>query len=689
MRKDEGPEGRARSCNNANRRSSRSRERLYPLTPTQRDLYLDAVLQEDPCVYNLGFLLPLGSDLRPGLWQDAVSLVVNHDPLFRVRIVEERGEVGQIVDPSVTVPNHFVDLSHAAAQSSTPEMLVEAQRREPFDLARGPLFRALLYRQGSGQYHAGLVTSHLVFDGFSAKEFFQRLSSVYGQLAKGKDPTTVAAPSFFQYLGDEVPRFDTPECLEHWTRVCRGLTAPVIDKDHEVSGNEQNAVSRLTLDASEVLAAKRYCLENRFPLPALILALYGVLVRRYADHQGPLLLGSITGYRPRELLATLGCFYHVLPVLLSGDEERSPLSRLAREMSLSRRNLGSHENVSAMALNQITGNLGTRFFFNYQLASSLKALGKSRATTLFWDHPKDEVHLTLTEVGKELELELRYNPSCFREVRFLERLLQFVRLGCQTDPKTGDLELLLGDERPLVSALNTPKSPGPEPDTLVVELFERQVAERPTQAAVVAEGLSLTYQELDARARVVAQRLRKMGAGPERLVTLALEPSLELVVAILGILKSGAAYVPMDPSLPDRRLKLLLDDVDPVALVTREALAQRVRDAGVATLLLRNTGDLLPSTPSENAFSGHKSHHAAYVIHTSGSTGHPKGVVVTHGNLARLFTSTQPSFGLWPRGCLDPLSLGSLRFLGLGALGSTPLWWQAGSGSRDHSKITT
>ncbi|MFD6613444.1 AMP-binding protein, partial [Micromonospora chalcea] len=235
-----------------------------------------------------------------------------------------------------------------------------------------------------------------------------------------------------------------------------------------------------------------------------------------------------------------------------------------------------------------------------------------------------------------------------------ERLLRLLtQVAADPGVRLGDLDVLLpGERHDLLVAANRPgtepTSPPPVTATLP-ELFERQAARHPDRTALTFEGTSLSYAELNARANRLARLLTARGIGPDALVALALPRSVELVVALLAVVKSGAAYVPLDPGYPADRLAHALSDSAPAALLTDRATAGRLPAHEVPRIVL-DTPALADTYPATDLVQGERvrpldPRDTAYVIYTSGSTGRPKGVAVPHGNVVRLFSATAPWFG--------------------------------------------
>ncbi|HEX8244596.1 MAG TPA: amino acid adenylation domain-containing protein, partial [Longimicrobium sp.] len=266
---------------------------------------------------------------------------------------------------------------------------------------------------------------------------------------------------------------------------------------------------------------------------------------------------------------------------------------------------------------------------------------------------KFDLSLALTPTSRGLRGGLTYPTDLFergtveRMLAHLERVLE--QVAADADVRLSELDLLGQAERTLVLETWNPAAAGYPADRCIHELFEAQAARTPVAVAVVYESQSLRYAELNARANQLAHYLQGRGVGPEVRVGICLERSLEMVVGILAILKAGGAYVPLDPGYPADRLAFILADSATPVLLTREMLrgALPARE-GVEVVSLDGAAEEIAAESAENPRSGAGPDSLAYVIYTSGSTGAPKGALIEHRNVARLFSATDAWFGFGP-----------------------------------------
>lgn len=307
-----------------------------------------------------------------------------------------------------------------------------------------------------------------------------------------------------------------------------------------------------------------------------------------------------------------------------------------------------------LGLSDIRRTTGTGDLFDTLLAfeshPTATGPGEGRVTQLTG---RDATHYPVTLAvlpGRRLALRLSYRPDLYDETAARTLLDRFAavlaQLTAEPSRRLGEVEALLPQEREQLTggSARVPAHESAAPSVALTDLFARQAARTPDATAVVHGDTRLTYAELNARATELASLMAARGAAPERLVALALPRSTDLVVAILAVLKTGAAYVPLDPQYPAERLAYMLSDSAPVLLLTTRDAAPGLPDTDVPVLTLDGHG----TSPCVAALPRLTGDHLAYVIYTSGSTGRPKGVAVPHGNVTRLFESTRHWFDFGP-----------------------------------------
>ncbi|HYO14112.1 MAG TPA: amino acid adenylation domain-containing protein, partial [Thermoanaerobaculia bacterium] len=590
---------------------------LHPLTPTQRDLYLDHLIDPASTVYSLGLSVELPPGTDPFLWEEAVRRAAAGEEALRVRIAALRGEPFQAL-LSPADPWRF---EHVRGESLAE--LMARRVKVPYDLARGPLARHFLLHGEDGSLTAVLAVHHVVCDAYSGRLFFERAAALYRGLAE-----TEPAPGFFDWVGESLARFDTPEVEAFWRE--RLPRAAAIEPASGVERASRVRALRHTLAGEDLARLRAFCAERRASPAAVLRGLYAALLARLFDPAGDLLVYDVVGGRPREHAATVGCFYQVIPIVLPRDLFGGRVDDLLAAVRGFRRSLGERQNLSVLLQRRIARTGGLRFFYNYYNFAAVDLGGAPSVLKVHDSFPPDEVHLIVSDNGGELDLAVWFDERLFPGLHLLDRLLGFLRQTLAGSERLGDLDPLLEAERRQVlvewNDTAVPRDEGAD----LAQLLEDQAARSPQAIALTFEGTDLTYRELHRRADALARRLRREGVGPESVVGVRLERSIEMVVALLGIVKAGGAYLPLEPSYPADRLAFMVEDSGVAAVLAAGRWAGElpggagVRVTALDRLPLDDDGE---EGPPERALSPES---PAYVIYTSGSTGRPKGAVNTH-----------------------------------------------------------
>ncbi|MEW1658553.1 amino acid adenylation domain-containing protein [Streptomyces sp. NPDC093707] len=601
--------------------------------------------------------------LRHGLSE----VLRRHRPL-RTVFEEHDGRPRPLVLPAQEVELPLVDLRGLAPgeREARAVELAREEARRPFDLATGPMLRALLVQLDDTDHLFVLVVHHIATDGWSMALLWNELSHCYRARLHGDRAAlpelAVRYEDYAHWQRDRMGQGEAKGQLEYWRTHLAGLEPLELPTDRTRptvrSGRGQSVAfalgPELTARLGELAAA------SGATVFMTLLAGFQALLARYSG-QDDIAVGSpIAGRGHQELEGVIGLFVNtlVLRTDLSGDPSFTELLGRVRKVSL---DAYTHQDVP---FERLVEELSPERTLNRNPLVQVLFVETDQETRGFelpgveiTPTPVDfgasqlDLSVTVSQGDSEITGSLTFDSDLFdrataeRLIRHYRRLLEHAT----THPRqpVGAVELLEADERQRLAEWNATGHAVPE--GTVPELFEAQVARTPERQATVFEGESLTYAELNARADRLARRLVGHGVGPERVVGLALRRSTELVVAILATLKAGAAYMPLDPDLPAERLRYLLDDAAPQALLTTSDIAAELPDTtGVLRLLL--DGDEAES--AVDALSGVERvapllpHHPAYLIYTSGSTGRPKGAAITHHAVVNRLVWMQDAYRL-------------------------------------------
>ncbi|MER7848673.1 amino acid adenylation domain-containing protein [Kitasatospora sp. NPDC096077] len=621
---------------------------VLPLSPLQDGLLFHALLQDeqgDDDLYTSLTSLDLRGPLDRTALVHAVDAVVNRHSALRAAFPGAgSGEPLQLVAGRVRVPWSEHDLTAVPDDLREEEILriedAEAARR--FDLARPPLVRCALIALGPDHHRLLLTRHHIVMDGWSTPVLLRELITAYG--AGGSVEGLPAAAPYADHLGWLAAR-DTAADTDAWRRALAGVAAPTLLADAlgtpatgtAAAGREIDLPIPAELSAALTATAR----EHGLTLNTLVQGAWAILLGRLTGRTDVVFGATVSG-RPGELPGVesmVGLFSNTVPVRFEPRDDERVLDALVR-LQAQQSALLDHQYLGLADIQALAGH-GTLFdtllvFENYPVDPDHLAVRGLRVAGI---GNRGATHYPLTLLtlpGEAPRFTVEYRPDVFtagQAAAVGERLLRVLTaMTVGPDTPVGELEILSPEERRTV--LEEWNATGRAlPGGTVVDAFAARAAAMPEETAVVFGDRRLRYRELAEQVTRTARHLAALGAGPGRVVALALPRSADLVAALLGVLASGASYLPIDLDHPDERIALMLEDADPLLTLTTAETAGRhpvlaADGRGVVTLAEVGTLSAEPVRPHLDDL--------AYVIHTSGSTGRPKGVQVPHRGLVNM-----------------------------------------------------
>nr|BDT35424.1 non-ribosomal peptide synthetase [Myxococcus sp. MH1] len=629
------------------------RDARLPLSFAQQRLWLIDQLQPGSAAYNVPLAIHLSGELSlPALQRALDALMARHESL-RTSFALHDGQPFQLIAPSQSLHLALFDLSTQPNADETARALAVEEAQRPFNLAQGPVIRATLLRTAPQRYVLLLTMHHIVSDGWSLEVLFRELSALY--TAFTRDEPSPLAPMAIQYADFAVwqhqwlngERLDAQ--LGYWKEQLTGapsfLPLPT-DFPRPPSQSFRGAVESITLPPALLESLVRLSRKEGTTLFMTLLAGFQLLLSRYSG-QDDISVGTAIANRHRaELEGLIGFFVNslVMRTRLSGEPTFRELLRRVREVSLgayAHQDVPFEQVVEALQvprdpryspLFQVRFNLQDSPYGHLKMAG----LDVSMLETE-WNYTKFDLHLFMSEAAEGLQTSFAYSTDLFKPEtirRMLGHLGQLLEnIAANPDVPINSVSMLTPEEQRQLVRWNT--APALEsPATCFHARFEQQAAATPDATALVSEDRSLTYRQLNERANQLAAQLQSLGVGPDRVVGLYLERSLDLLVGLLAILKAGGAYLPMDPGLPRERLAFMMSDQRLPVVLTQESLRASIPPGEAHVFCVDSQWKELEGRPRENPPLTVEPRHLVYVIYTSGSTGRPKGVGITHGNLS-------------------------------------------------------
>ena len=643
------------------------RDQRLPLSFAQQRLWFLAQMEGVSEAYHIPFRLRFGGDLDTAALRRALNRMLSrHEALRTTFVLLGEEPVQQIASVE---ESHFVllqqDLRGQDAVEAELRRVAELEARTPFDLAHGPLIRGRLIRVSEDEHVLLITMHHIVSDGWSMGIFLRELSTLYSAFMRGEDdPLPELALQYADYavwqrewMAGEVLR----EQAEYWKSTLDG--APVLlelptDHPRPAQMNYAGAVAGLVLEKELTTALKALSKRHGTTLYMTLLTAWAVLLARLSGQQD-IVVGTPVANRGRvEIEPLIGFFVNTLALRidLTGSPTVGEMLGRVRAQALSAQ---QHQDIPFEQVVEILRPARSvshsplfQVMFAWQNAEpealDLAGLEQKPSPGTPQTVSKFDLTLALQETGERIVGGLEYATSLF-EASTIERYLGHFRtlieaMVANETQAIDRLTLLSASERHrIVYEWNETGTEYPS-KKCVHELFEEQVEQTPGAIAIVYEEAELSYGELNIRANRLAHHLRELGVKPDDRVAICVERGFEMIVALLAILKAGGAYVPLDPAYPSDRLRFMLEDSAPVALLTQAHLAELFSETtGILPVVDLNAPTLWgrqPETNPDPAAIGLTAHHLAYVIYTSGSTGTPKGVMVQHGNVTRLVCNT-------------------------------------------------
>jgi amino acid adenylation domain-containing protein/thioester reductase-like protein len=635
------------------------REGRVPLSFAQQRLWFLEQLGGLGGAYHIPMRLRLHGELdRAALVRALDGIVARHEAL-RTVFAEVDGAAEQRIGPA-DIGFHLVEHDLDGRADADAELgRVMALEQAPFDLERGPLIRGRLVRLAADDHVLLVTMHHIVSDGWSMGVLTGELSALYGAHREGREAHLPALPVQYADYAAWQRRWVEGEVLraqaDYWTQTLADAPELLeLPTDRPRPAQMDHAGARLGVELDPALTAALTALSQRHgtTLFMTLLAGWAVVLSRLSGQQD-VVVGTPTANRGRsEIEGLIGFFVNTLAVRvdLSGTPTVGELLGRVKERALAAQH---HQDIPFEQVVELVDPVRSlshtplyQVMFAWQNAprGGLELPGLTLGGV---DAPagqgtaKEDLSLSLGEVNGRIVGGVTYATSLFeratveRWVGYLRRVLE--EMAADEDRPVERLALMPESERARVLREWNRTDAAYPGETCVHQLFEAQVERDPAATAVVCEGRCLTYAELNARANRLAHHLRGLGVGPEARVALVMGRSPELVEAELAVLKCGGVYVPLDAEHPAERLREVLEDSAPVALLTTSELAERFASLSLPVLALDAEFAAWASLPATNpVVKGLTADHLAYVMYTSGSTGRPKGVMVSHRSIVRL-----------------------------------------------------
>ncbi|KAB0494812.1 amino acid adenylation domain-containing protein [Pseudomonas vancouverensis] len=637
-----------------------------PASYAQQRLWFLWQMQPEATAYNLTGAFRLNGELNRDALARTLNALVQRHEVLRTTFEFDGLQVLQKIHPSM--PALLVEAD--AADDADLQRQIALNAEPPFDLQHGPLMRCRLIRLGARQQVLAMTLHHIVTDGGSLPILLQEFTQLYAQFSAGQDETlpeqTIQYADFARWQRLWLEAGEAERQLNYWREQLGHEHPPLnlpADRRRPASPNQQGASVELQVPAALTAQLRELARREGCTLFMVLMAALQTLLHRYSGEQD-IRVGVPIANRTRQDVENLLGFFVNTQVLRSQPHADQPFVQLLAQIKQAALGAQAHQDLP---FEQLVDGLGVerslshtplfQVMFNHQRDSGELQrweLPRLSVEPLVWDEKTTKFDLMLDTVDSDdgIHASFVYATELF-DAATIERLgrhwLNLLQaIGVDASVALADLAMLDAAEQQatLLDWNRSAKANASVSQLCAHQLIEAQAAAHPHKIAVTCEGVSLTYAELNGRANRIAHRLRERGVGPDVLVGIALERSLEMIVSLLAILKAGGAYVPLDPQYPQDRLAYMLADSGTGLLLTDSTLLPRLPvSERIEVICLDHASDWLDEASADNLANLSHPQNLAYVIYTSGSTGKPKGTLLPHSNLTRLFSATEHWFG--------------------------------------------
>jgi amino acid adenylation domain-containing protein len=633
-----------------------------PISVEQYRIWLHASMHPEMSTYNEPITIQYRGDLDVAVLTESLNYFLCRHEGWRTGFIMENDVVFQVVQPEVKVNLELVDLSDLPEEEREAESmsLATEQALLPIDLTQAPLFRAMVVRVAPDDIRLHIVLHHVVFDGLSIQEtFIPELAAIYAALKAGDEPLlpalTLQYKDYSAWRQEQVALPAMERHLEYWQKQLAG-DLPVLrlptDRPRPAVISQRGDIETCKISRELTDALRELSQAQGATLYMTMLAAFEALLFRYSGQEDVIVGGGADGRRRPELRGMMGYILDTFAVRAHPTGKR-PFSAFLQEVKQSVLGaLGAAEVpfdrvVQAAGIKRDLSHhpIFQTFFSFLARGGNLPAGWEMKPKTVNGGATKFDIYMEVEELETHTAVCCIYSTDLFKAEtirRMFGHWTTLMQAVCDApDCALGELPLLTAAERELMLVRWNDQAVDVPATTMHGLVFE-QAQRTPDDIAVKFEDVTWTYAELDRQVEKLATPLRAAGAGPGKLVALCIDRSEMLIAGLLAILKTGAAYLPLDPGTPHSRIALCLEDAAPAIVITQWSVVSDLPPVGAKVLLIEDLAkaEALPEYGAAKKDAAGPDD-TAYIIHTSGSTGRPKAVELSHGSVVNLLLSMQ------------------------------------------------
>ncbi len=644
---------------------------VFPTSFGQRRFWFLDQFEPGSPYYNIPLAIRVRGNFKVEIFRKVIETIVERHEILRTTFHAQNGEPMQIIHPHFSIDVPLVDLTNIdpAKRDAEIERLATVEARTPFDLARGPLFRVRVLKAGENDHVVLVTMHHIISDGWSIGVLVKEITTLYAAFLRGMPSPLPELPIQYADFAEWQREYLQGEVLEKqlnfWKKQLSGspplLELPT-DKPRPQIQTNVGASERMIIPVDLTNKLNALARSENATLFMVLLAGLKVLLARYSG-QKDISVGTPIANRNRaEIEPLIGLFINTLVLRSQLDDNPTFRELLKRERAITlsaydHQDLPFEYLVDAL---QPDRNMSYPPLFQVMLILQNAPMSAAQVGDITFEQldvdmgtSTHDLTFSITEGRQGLTIDVEYNTDLFERTtiqRLLKHYQQILQIFTENpDQPVLQTNFLAPDELKLIlEEWNATEAPR-DPELCIHHLFEKRVNEAPDSPAVVAPDGTLTYAELNRRANQFARVLREMGVTPETVVGVMLERQTHLLVAVLGVVKSGGAYLPLDPSYPEERLNYMLEDAGVSVLITQRSLKDLIPHFNGTAFLIDDQWSTCEKQDSSNPNFPVRPENLVYMIYTSGSTGKAKGTMIQHGSLVNAYLAWEEAYELRTR----------------------------------------
>ncbi|QRF31060.1 non-ribosomal peptide synthetase [Bacillus safensis] len=629
-------------------------EEIMPLSYAQQRIWFLDQLVPNSSLYNLPLLLNIKGELCIDLWENSLISIINQHEILRTTFKEVNGEICQVISDSINWNMDFKDLSCFNNKEDEVKRLINKKFNKPFDLTKGPLIRATLIQKEKNNYVFLLNMHHIISDGWSLNIIMQKLQQNYLTLKKGKQlklphlSIQYADYAVWQhkYLNEKM--FEKK--ITYWKNKLRGIKPLIslpIDHSRPAVQTYRGGIHTINLPVNLMNKLNEISKREGVTLFMTLLTGFKLLLFRYTGQEDIVIGSPVAGRDIPETEELIGCFINTLVFRtnVSGGLTFKQLLNRVNKTSLeafSNREIPFEKLVEKLQIKRSLSHspLIQVMFTLQNIQLDYLSMDDIRIEPLDIEFnstmSKFDLSLTMSESKKGLICTFEYNKDLFEKSTIIQMMKHFENILNEIvntiEVPINSISLVQKDLMPKNEIYNKCDLSSSANQSFL-ELFTDQANLFPKQIAISFDNQSITYKDLNENANKFANYLKKYGVGSEEIVGVCVERSINMVICILGILKAGGCFVPIDPSFPKERIRYIIEDSKTSLIITNKQFSEYFAFDNSKIIYLDEESDLIKNESKEASNNLINENQLAYVIYTSGSTGNPKGVMVEHRSL--------------------------------------------------------